>query len=406
MNFKHVWIVFKKEVKDIARDKKTILTNLLVPIILMPLMFFVMGGSFSKMEKDINENITVALSQDSDTQEIRDLVQNEIFVNNPNIKLNGAVADPIQAIRNDEVRFVIDVDKNYTESLSQELPYTITIIYDQSDTKSSSSYGVIIQAINQYNEKIVQERLKNRGIDARILEPVKVVQNNAADDNIGGNLMIMMMLPMLISILMAVGGIPAATDLVAGEKERATFEPLLTTQSGRMSILLGKYFTVTLFSIMSVIAQFIGVVIGFIVSPGFFSMGGETSMGMSFYIPPAALFLTIFITITLGMVFAALQLAVSTYARSFKEAQTYLSFFIFIAMVPAYATMMMQPSDLQIYMFFIPLLNAIASLKMILGNVINYTSLGIALGTSIIYVIISLIFATSLFNKEKVLFRS
>ena len=62
MNFKHVWIVFKKEVKDIARDKKTILTNLLVPIILMPLIFVVMGGSFSKMEKDINENITVALS--------------------------------------------------------------------------------------------------------------------------------------------------------------------------------------------------------------------------------------------------------------------------------------------------------------------------------------------------------
>ncbi len=218
--------------------------------------------------------------------------------------------------------------------------------------------------------------------------------------------MIMMMLPMLISILMAVGGIPAATDLVAGEKERATFEPLLTTQSGRMSILLGKYFTVTLFSIMSVIAQFIGVVIGFIVSPGFFNMGSEASMGMSFYIPPAALFLSILITITLGMVFAALQLAVSTYARSFKEAQTYLSFFIFIAMVPAYATMMMQPADLKLYMFFVPLLNVIASLKMILGNVINYTSLGIALGTSIIYVIISLIFATSLFNKEKVLFRS
>lgn len=405
MNLKHVWIVFKKEVKDIARDKKTLLTNLLIPIILMPLLFYLMGGSIEKMEKDISENIMVALSAESDTEEIRNLVQNEIFADSPNIKLNGAVDDPVEAVRKDEVRFVIDIDKNYAQNLAEGKPYSITIIYDQSDTKSQGSYGILTEAINKYNQRVVRNRLEEMNIDVQILEPVKIVQSNAAEEKAGGNMMIMMMLPMLISILIAVGGIPAATDLVAGEKERGTFEPLLTTQAGRMSILLGKYFTVTLFSIFSVIAQFIGLVIGGLTSPGFLTMG-EPGTGLSFYIPPAALFLTIVITITLGMVFAGLQLAVSTYARSFKEAQTYLSFFIFVAMVPAYATMMMQPDDIKVLMFVVPLLNAIASLKMVLGNVINYTNLGIALGTSIIYVFISLIFAASLFNREKVLFRS
>jgi len=405
MNFRHVWIVFKKEVKDIARDKKTLLTNLLVPIILMPLLFYVMGGSFEKMEKDISENVTVALSADSDTEEIRNLVENEIFASNPNIKFRGVVDDPIQAVRNNEVRFVIDVDKNFAESLEKEKPYTITIIYDQTDSKSSSSYGILAEAISRYNEKIVLERLKSRNIDVQMLEPVRILQSNAADEKAGGNMMIMMMIPMLISVLIAVGGIPAATDLVAGEKERGTFEPLLTTQSGRMSILLGKYLTVTLFSVVSVIAQFIGLVIGAVMSPQFFAMGGDGE-SMSFSIPPVALILSILITITLGMVFAALQLAVSTYAKSFKEAQTYLSFFVIIAMVPAYATMMMQPDDIRMYMFVVPLLNAIASLKMVLGNVINYANLGIALASSLVYVAISLCFAASLFNKEKVLFRS
>ena len=96
---------------------------------------------------------------------------------------------------------------------------------------------------------------------------------------------------------------------------------------------------------------------------------------VSFFIPIGALLLSILIIISLGMVFAAIQLAVSTYARSFKEAQTYLSFLIILAMVPGYATMMMQPDDLQLFMFFVPLLNAIASLKMSLGGVINYTYL-------------------------------
>ncbi len=406
MSFKHVWIVFKKEVKDIARDKKTILTNLLVPIILMPLIFFIMGGSFKRLGEDINENVTVALSSNSNTREIIQLVQEKIFADYPNIKLNGVVEDPIQAIRNNEVRFVIDVEENFAESLKQELPYTITILFDHSDTKSSGSYEIIAQAVNKYRDSIIRQRLESKNIDLSLLEPVKVVLNNAADEKTGGNFMIMMMLPMLISVLIAVAGIPAATDLVAGEKERATLEPLLTTQAGRMSILLGKYFTVTLFSIVGVIAQFIGVLIGFATSPDFLNMGGEASSQMSFYFPPLAMFLVILITISMGMVFAGLQLAVSTYAKSFKEAQTYLSFFILIAMVPAYATMMLQPSDIELYMFFVPLLNAIASLKMVLGNVINYTYLEIALATSFIYVAISLLFAASLFKKEKVLFRS
>ena len=232
-----------------------------------------------------------------------------------------------------------------------------------------------------------------------------VVQNNVANEKTGGNMMLMMILPMLISILMAVGGIPAATDLVAGEKERGTLEPLLTTQSGRASILLGKYLTVTAFSIVCVISQFIGVVIGAIMTPSFLTMG-YAGGDIEFYMPSMALLLIVIITITLGMVFAGIQLAISTYSKSFKEAQTYLSFLMIVAMIPAYATMMLQPGDIKLYMFFVPLLNVIASLKMVLGNIINYTYLGIALSTSIIYVALSLTFAVSLFNKEKVLFRN
>jgi sodium transport system permease protein len=405
VNWKHVWIVFQKEVKDIARDKRTLITNLLVPIILMPLLFTILGGGMQKMEKDINENITVALARESDTQEIRDLVEQEIFADYPNIKLVESVEDPTEAIRRDDVRFVLNIETDYADRLKEGVPFSITVLYDQSDTKSTGSYGILAQAIDQYNRKIVLERLTERDIDPQILEPVRIVQSNAADEKANGNLMLMMILPMLASILIAVGGIPAATDLVAGEKERGTFEPLLTTQAGRMSILFGKYLTVTLFSIVSVIAQLVGMLIGVMMNPSFFTMG-EAGTDLHFFIPAAALAFFILITITLGMVFSAIQLAVSTYARSFKEAQTYLSFLVFIAMVPGYATMMLQPDDLKMYMFFVPLLNAIASLKMILGSVINYTYLGIALGTSAAYVILSLIFAASLFNREKYLFRS
>jgi sodium transport system permease protein len=406
VNLKHVWIVFKKEVRDIARDRRTLITNLLIPIILMPLLFAFMGGGMSKMEEDI-ENITIALTAQSDTEEIRMLLEDEVFVNYPNISLKGRVEDPEEAIRQDEVRFVLEVEDNYAALLEQGTPYKITVHYDQSDTKSVSSFGILNQAIQEYSEKKVEQRLTAMNIDLQILQPVEIVPVNAADENASGNFMIMMMLPMLAAVLIAVGGIPAATDLVAGEKERGTFEPLLTTQAGRMSILLGKYLTVTLFSFVSVLAQLVGVIIGGLISPSFFTMANGGAGGeVSFFMPMGALLLSILTIVALGMVFSAVQLAISTFAKSFKEAQTYLSFLIFVAMIPSYATMLTQPDDLKLYMFCVPLLNAIASLKMSLGGVINYTYLGIGLGTSLVYVILSLMLAAWMFNKEKYLFRS
>jgi len=404
MSFKHIWIVFKKEVKDIARDKRTLITNLLIPIILMPVLFAFLGGGMEKMEEDI-ENITIALTEQSDTEEIRSLLENEVFADYPNIKIGGSVKDPKQAIQNKDARFVLEVDSNFSDLLKQGKTYHMTIHYDQTDTKSASSFGILAQAIEEYSRKQVEKRLLDMNIDLEILRPVEIVQVNAAEEKRGGNLMIMMMLPMMASILIAVGGIPAATDLVAGEKERGTFEPLLTTQAGRMSILLGKYFTVTLFSFVSVIAQLIGVFIGSRISPGFFTMA-DASGEVSFFMPTGALLLSILTIIALGMVFSAIQLAISTYARSFKEAQTYLSFLIFVAMVPSYATMMMQPDDLKLYMFLVPLLNAIASLKMSLGGMVNYTYLTVGLVTSLIYVVLSLMLAAWMFNREKYLFRN
>ena len=405
MNFKYVWIVLKKELKDIIRDKKTILSNILIPIILMPVLFSVMGGGIKKLEKDMSENITVAVSEKSNDENVKKILQDEIFAQNQNIVLQGVVKDPVEAVRNGEVRFVVEVEPDFEQKLKQGKPFEINFIYNHSDTKANGSFQILMQAVEQYKQKVIMQRLQAQGIDPEILQPVVVKQTNAADEKKSGNMMLMMILPLLVAIIIASGGIPAATDLVAGERERGTFEPLLTTRPDRMSILLGKYFAVTLFSFVGLISQFAGMFIAVKMNPQIMGFGASGEMG-GIYIPLPALLLSILILAALGMVFAGIQFALSTYAKSFKEAQTYMSFLIFAAMVPAYATMMMQPEDFQTFMFAIPLLNAIASFKTILGNVINYTNLFIALASSVGYVIISLIFSASLFNKEKVLFRS
>ena len=404
MKIRHVWIVFKKEVRDIIRDKKTVITSILVPMVLMPVFNILVGGGVENLQRGITENVTIALAESSNTPDIRTLVEERIIRSNPNIRLVDT-DNPVEAVKKEEVRAVLEFEKDYAAKLAEGKTFEIRILYDQSKTKSEGAFSIVSEAIESLNRSIVEERLTALGMSAELLEPAKIVGSNVAEGgNSTGNMMILMVLPLMISLLISLCGIPAATDLVAGEKERNTFEPLLTTKPGRSSLLMGKYLTVAMFSIVSVAAIAAGMGIGYILNPNTLTMGtGELG---GFTMDPLAGILLFIITIALGMTFTGLQIAISTYARSFKEAQTYMSFLTFAAMIPGYATMFMQPNDIQTFMFALPVLNTIAAFKMILGGLMNYVNLLLALGTSVLYVAGTLWLAARLFNKEKVLFRS
>lgn len=404
MRLKHIWIVFLKEVKDIVRDKKTIITSIVVPMVIIPLLSMLAGGSVQNMHDDITHNVTVALSSESNTKEIRELVEKEILAGSPNITLLDA-KDPIAAINDSTVRLVLDIEKDYKIKLEESKPFVIKLIYDKSQAKSEGSISIVSSAINEFNNKIVSKRLAAIGVDGDILEPVKIEEANIANEEKTNLSMLSMILPIMIVILISAGGSAPATDLIAGEKERNTFEPLLTTKSGRSSLLIGKYLTVTLFSFVSAIASIFGMVIGFLIDPKSMTLGTGAQFS-AFSIPGTAIGFILLISVLMGMTFAGIQIALSTYAKSFKEAQTYLSFLIIVAMIPGYATILMQPNEIPLYMFIVPILNTISAFKIVLGFNINYTYLTLALASSVVYVVISLKIAVSLFKRENVLFRS
>ncbi|NMA33932.1 MAG: ABC transporter permease [Clostridiaceae bacterium] len=404
MKLKHVMIVLKKEIKDLIRDRRTIISSIVLPMILIPLINIVMGGSIQKLEKDMNENVTVALSQSSNTAEVRELVRDRILSKNPNIVLVDA-DDPARAIENDEIRCIIDVENTYAEKLNKGQPIKITLQYDESKTKSQAAAEIVSMAVGEFSAEVVEERIVAMGFDPAILQPVQVEWENIAPADKGNNMMLEMLLPFLISMLIAIGGIPAATDLVAGEKERNTFEPLLTTLPDRGSLLLGKYFAVTLFSFVSLVAILVGLAIGYMVNPNSLTVGIDSGL-QGIMLDPLAIVLALLITIALGMTFSGIQIALSTIAKSYKEAQTYLSFLMLATMVPGYATMFTQATDLSPVMFALPVMNTVAAFKMLLGGRIDYFNLVLALGTSIVFVAVTLAFAASLFKKEKVMFRN
>ncbi len=404
LNIKHVMIVLRKEIKDLIRDRRTIISSIVLPMILIPVVNIVMGGGIQKFEKQINENVTVALSQSSNTAEARELVRDRILSKNPNLVLVDT-DDPVKALENDDVRCIIELESSYAENLKEGKPIRITLQYDESKTRSQAAADIVARAVEKFSTEVIEERITSLGLDPSILRPVYVERVNIAPNEKGNNMMLEMMLPFMIAMLVAIGGIPAATDLVAGEKERNTFEPLLTTMPDRGSLLLGKYFAVTLFSFVSLIAILAGLFIGYMLNPNSLTMGVDTGLeGIT--LDPLAVALALLITIALGMTFSGIQIALSTIAKSYKEAQTYMSFLILATMMPGYAMMFMQAADMSPVMFALPVMNTVAAFKMILGGRIDYFNLVLALVTSVVFVALTLAFAASLFKKEKVMFRN
>lgn len=191
----------------------------------------------------------------------------------------------------------------------------------------------------------------------------------------------------------------AAIDLGAGEKERGTLEPLLTTQASRMQLLFGKLCAIAVMGIIGTVASLTGLMIAFKNSPDFF---GNANLSLSV----GSIALIGLTAIVLNMIFASLELAISIYAKSFKEAQTYLTPITVIGMMAAYGTYMLDVKSASPMLYNVPLVNIVLILKEFIIGVYNPLHISITFAWAVVYILASILFARYMFSREEVIFRT
>lgn len=411
MNFKHVMIVFKKEMKDSFRDRKSVLTNILLPLVLIPLVYFFMNMAMQGATKDIEENMKITVIS-------QDIEKAEEFT-----KQNIIGEDNIEIIRQDEqtaqeelmegnIHCVLLFQNDFFEKLEQGQISNIELKYNSLKNASALGMQKMQTKILGLNQMLASQTLVQMNLSPEILNLVSAeVKDASLDENNGkqSNEFLMMIIPMYLVIIIVTAGVPLAIDVIAGERERNTFEALLSTKANRLSILVGKYLAILVFSIIAIVMSFIGLVLGILMNPEMFTQGDEvmslTTLLETMNMPVGAMLFVLLSAITLAVVFAGIQMAISTISKSVKEAQTYLSYMTFPAMILGFATMFMGAGDMQNYMAFIPIFNTIASLKMVLGGVIDYGFLLTGVIVNIVVIVIVTIFIAKLFKNEKVIIK-
>ncbi|AGK95248.1 ABC transporter permease [Clostridium pasteurianum] len=391
-----VLIVFKKELLDIFRDRKTLILSILIPLIVLPALSYFIGKASNNDIKNVEKSISINITDKSNSN------LSKFIKAQKNIKIINS-KDVSNDIRTGKILLSITIPKDLDKNIAHETDAKITMDYDNSSTNASTAVSIVKAYIDQYSKEIVSKRLSDRNINANILNPIDIVEDTIDKKESGvGKMMIVMLVPLLLIIYSITGTMAAATDLGVGEKERGTLEPLLTTKANRMSILWGKLFAIAIMGIIISLASLSSLFIAMQQKNGIFSSTGKADLNLNF----ANIILIMLIPILLTMVFGAIQLSISIYAKSFKEAQTYLSPVMIIGMILAYLTMLKDAKSIEGYYFNIPITNASCLIKELLVGIYNYNHIAITFIWMIVYVVVALLFARYMFSREDVVFRA
>lgn len=391
------FIILKKELLDIARDKKTLFLTLILPILIYPIMFSFMSSSINDLQGDVENEINIYYegSETSSVATLLKTLENINFVNSDN---------PEKDLKNGDLQLIIKVPNTFDNNVSTGTFDKFEILMDEESNKSMIASGLVESAFDNYKNQIVSERLAASGLDSSILTPFEIeVKSGISEEGSSYNpaSMLMSMIPTLIIILMVSSTVGMASDLGAGEKERFTFEPLLSTSAKRSSLLWGKIISLCTVSFLALITNLVVMIF----SMKKFMLDGVMEGG-SFKIDLYSILGILVVGVLVLVTLSALQIAISIYARSTKEANSYLAGITMPVMILAFIPYMTDAKSISPKFFHIPITNSICLMKEFLVGIYDVKHIFMVLGWHIFYISLAIFFAKFMFNREEVIFRN
>ncbi|MGE5701414.1 MAG: ABC transporter permease subunit, partial [Clostridia bacterium] len=376
------------------RDRRTWISALLIPVLVIPTVFLLLDSTMNRVEREAREYIPFAVTGELDLAILAEL---EAIPGAARMQTDV----PMEAIKRGDLRVWLEAQTAPVigQNLTQARPQPLKIWYDPTNQKSKYALEAMTGVLERYAKRIVEERLAIAGIDSRRLAPIEFsAQSVASEGQVAGNLL-GSIIPIVLLMALASGGMASAVDLVAGEKERGTMETLLATPVLPSQMLTAKLLVVMLMSIVSAVASLVSM--GFIYS---FQHEESAQAGMPPHLlqPEAIVLLGLMILLSAAM-FAGLQLMLSAIARTNKEAQTYMSPVLFAAMVPSYMLMPLKPIDISLVMYVLPVFNNVALFKEIFTGQIVPLHAVAAVGSSVLYVASAIFAASWFFRNERFL---
>ncbi len=334
--------VFLKEVRENLRDRRTVINTLVTGPLLAPLMFvLIINGAVSRELGKAEKPLPVPVIGAEHAPNLIEALKQQ------GVEIKDAPADPELAVREQDVDLVLRIPDTYAEAWRKGEPAQVELVFDQSQRDANSSVARLRGMLDAYGQRTAVMRVVARGLSPSVTRPLVVANRDQSTAQARGGMMFAM-LPYFFILGIFMGGMALAIDTTAGERERQSLEPLFANPVARGGILLGKLGATSLFALATLLLS----IIAFSIAGQFLPTG---KLGMSLSIGPRFFFATMFTMLPLVVLLASLQTLAAAFAKSFREAQTYLSL---LMIVPAVPTLMLSifPVKTQLWMYAVPLM--------------------------------------------------
>lgn len=413
MNWKNILTVYFKELRDSLRDRRTLISMIVVPTLVMPALVFGVGTIMTKViKKAKDEATTLVIVGGADSPGVVSALKAD-----SRFKVLPADANYRQAISEKKIRLAVEIPEGFEAALKGGSPKVVKIYHYEGELKSGIGVGTVERFFRDLRDKTVETRLAERSLPADLVKPFEVKRENVAPpEKVGGNLF-GGFIPYIIIILCFTGAMYPAMDLTAGEKERGTMETLLCSPVARTNIVVGKFLMVLTASVATMALSLVSMGVSVVLGGSFFAGGtktvgataaASTAGGAGGFLPtidPTGIIGVFAMIAPVAVLFAAVLLAISLFAKSYKEAQSYVSPLIIVIIMPA--MMGMLPGiELNAKTALVPILNLSLVCKEMLSGVWNWTYIAIIFGSSCVYAAAALAFAVWQFKREDVMFRA
>ena len=377
----NILITLKKELKLIIRDKKSLLmmaiTPLFIPIFVILMSYIYEELTVNKEDKTYQIGVNYELSS-TERELLSDEVKYTVYSNLKELE---------EAYNSNKILAYIVRDNN---------SYNIYANIQSEDGSMVTS--LITNYLDNYNNYLGQSYLVNNNIDlSKVYNSLNYNVTEIKGESIFGNQIILMAITFTIMAI-TLSCIYTSTDATAGEKERGTLETILTFPISRKELIFGKYLAI---SISGIVTLLIGVLLS-ILSLYYVKNNFSIYDNVIFNINTITILLTILILLFYTLFISGLCITIASFTKSFKEAQSALTPISLVTCIPMFLEML--NINISGVLSFIPIINHTIVINNILTSSININNILITIISSIIYIIVLLLFINKMYKSEKILF--
>ncbi len=393
-----IFTIIKKELRDLIRDRRTMFFMVVFPAVIIPLMI---GGvsklTISIMKKEMDKTLTIAIVGEEYDIPLVEFIRNQDKL----ILVTTLSEEQIEKQILDEIiDAAIVIPFNVKENLSQKKQVQLKH-YFRSGKGENINEKRLNRILENYFSPLIEARYQSFSLNKDVFEPYIISKIDVASEQEKFGKSIGTFLPYMFLLFCFSGAMYPALDLGAGEKERGTLETILTSPASQLEILTGKFIVVSFFGVMSVI----------------FGLGGMlAAVNLISEIPPEVImivmtilglkpvFLMLSLLFPIALFFAAFLLAISFYAKTFKEAQSIMGPLNILIIIPIIIGMM-PGITLEASTAWIPILNVSLAMNDIIAGTLSWPLYAEVMLSLLFFTGCSMGLSVKFVSREEVIFR-